>query len=310
MGTPQGPPPPGYPPPPPAYPPAQPAPPPPGYAAPPPPGYAAPPPPGYAPAPPGYGAYAYGAGPPPPINKGGSGGRIILIVAVILGLLGGGALLVTQLSKKKGGEAASTTTAFTPATQERPTPTPENRTTSSLGGRPATTSATTAGRRTPTTTTTPSTRRTSSGAGAVQVGSGVSVVPAKGWDVVNQADGTVVLAGPDALFRVDVAQVGGASADAVVAQVLEALQGILSSLQTGQIQSISPPKSNIISAATAPFAGVVAGQQGSQNANGLALAFVRQDGLAVAILVIFDPASADRVIEDGDAMVSSVLNSI
>src|SRR2546422_1067145 len=139
---------------------------------------------------------------------------------------------------------------YPPPPERPPPPTPKNPTRSPHGAAPATTSATPAGRRTPAPPP-PAARRTPTGAGAIQIGSGVSVVPASGWDVVNQEDGTVVLAGPDALFRVDIAQVGSASADSVVAQLLQALQGILSSLKTGQIESIKPPKSNITTAASA-----------------------------------------------------------
>lgn len=246
-----------------------------------------------------------------PPGKGGSPAKIILTVFVAVGLIGGGALLVTQLSKKKGGgpvAGGGPAATFTPSTQDRPRPTIDNRTTSTLG------SATTVGTRPATTrggvdTRPPVTTRGGGVGQTVEVGQGVSVSVLPGWDVVRQDEGIVVLAKGSAVLRAETAEVGSVSADSVVSALLQFVSEVLTGLETGQIESVTPPKSNILSAATAPFQGILASQQGSIDQAGLALGFVRQDGLALGIIVAFEPSQADQAVEEAGEMIASLLGS-
>jgi hypothetical protein len=249
--------------------------------------------------------YQPSSAPPPAYHQGGSPAKIILIVIVVLAVVGGGALLVTQVSKKS---AASPTTS-TLGVGQTVTPSPENRTTSSIAT--SSSSASTTTRATTTTTRSTTTTRPSTG-GGIDIGSGVSIVPAPGWSVRVQQSDLVVLVKTGAVFQAETQSgAGSSSADAVVGQVLQVLSRNLTNFQTGgSIMSLTPPKSNILSAAGVQFGGTLAGQQGSTDIEGGLVALVRDDGVAVFFYSINGVNQTSSFSSDYTSMAGSVVSSL
>jgi hypothetical protein len=143
------------------------------------------------------------------------------------------------------------------------------------------------------------------------VGQGISVVPPSGWTVNRIAANEVNISFQgSALFRVGtIPSVGSASSEAVVSAILQQLANVITNISADRPSAISPPKSNVASAASATFQGTLAGQQGSTAVEGEALAFVRTDEVSVVIFTVNPSGDTGTYAASYRAMLSSILDT-
>ena len=147
-------------------------------------------------------------------------------------------------------------------------------------------------------------------AGAVTIGAGVSIVPPSGWKVSNQQNGDIFLTGPGGEVEVALAQAGNADASTVVTNLQKNyLPKWLQSPQMSAPTAQQPPSSDVITFATADFAGELSGNQGSFAVEGIVIAAVRQDGLAFSLVAVWPQGGFDSIQNDLGSMLGSVLKT-
>ena len=147
----------------------------------------------------------------------------------------------------------------------------------------------------------------------VDVGAGVTVALADGWDVAsNDGDGLVDLQTDGAFFRVILQSMEeGEDANTLMQLWVDNfLNNELADWTITSAQDINPPVSSVFHAAAIEFSGYFATNQGSVPVEGLAIAMVRQDGLGVIIDVLNAEGQYEAYSADYDAMFSSVLDSL
>jgi hypothetical protein len=149
---------------------------------------------------------------------------------------------------------------------------------------------------------------------AVEVGGGVSVVPAPKWKVAAQEAGFVQLNAPsgDGNLYVSVYDESiGSEPIGVLTNYVEAMVvPYVSELQTTEPEALTGVGGNIVGAAKVEYAGVQAGQSGNIPVEGLILSFVRQDG-TVVVYEEFNIAGAYEGLQpDYKSMLESVLATL
>jgi hypothetical protein len=149
---------------------------------------------------------------------------------------------------------------------------------------------------------------------AVEVGGGVSVVPAPKWKLAAQEAGFVQLNAPsgDGNLYVSVydESIGSEPIGVLTNYVENMVVPYVSELQTTEPEQLTGVGGNIVGAAKVEYAGVQAGQSGNIPVEGLILAFVRQDG-TVVVYEEFNIAGAYEGLQpDYKSMLESVLATL
>ena len=271
----------------------------------------------------------------PPLNKGGSPAKMLVIVLVVLALLGGGALLVTQIVSDDRTDTVPNTIT-NPTISDIATPEPVNSGTRPSGflaevsqvadapdvfaqaspspGRPSPSptrspAPTTTSRGGTTTTTT---RQQQQGGATSEILGGVTVATPPGWKVVVAKEGRVVLEKAGGLFWTEgVFLEGDVPADRLVGSVQGFVaENFVQEMEVSEIESLQPPKANIISMAGSQYRGLWTTQQGSAPVEGVIYGIVRQDGLAIILFTVNGRDQFDKSKNDYNAMISSILQSM
>jgi hypothetical protein len=149
---------------------------------------------------------------------------------------------------------------------------------------------------------------------AVEIGDGVSVVPAAGWSVSDQDTGYVELEADsgDGMLYLSLLDEGVATsaAGAISSYFDVAVTPYVSEIQMAEIEPISGVGGTVIDAAQVLYEGVQAGQAGNLPVEGYIAVFVRQDG-SVATYEEFNVAGTyDGLGEAYGAMLQSLVHTL
>jgi hypothetical protein len=228
-------------------------------------GYGTTPPPSYQPPPP-----VYPATPPPPAHK--LSGAVIAGIIALVVLIAGGVTAAFVLTGGSSKSAASTGTDLgngNLGNNPTPGPTPTAQPTTAPTEQP-TTQPTTAPTEQPTSGPTPgpSPQPTpvDNGGGGIDLGSGVSVTPAAGWQVAKQTSNRVVLISGDGnyLFDTTVGQVQSGDISQVITSDIQNWAQGAQDLKVGQSSGVQQIQGNHFSQMIAvPYEVVLSGQQGT-----------------------------------------------
>lgn len=242
---------------------------------------------------PGYPGGGGGFQPQPPRPK--SNGMVIgIVVAGLAAVALAGWLLMSIFGGSGGGDPTPSVspTASAPSTPPTPQPSPS---TEQPSPQPS-----------------PSTSTNTPPAGGLEVGLGVSVVPADGWrqssrdelkNYTELSNGKALLA--TQAFRVD----SGVTGKDVVAAYMKQITANMTGVKAQQPGTMNV-NSDRLSVGLGSWSGTRATAQGSVKLSYLSIISVRDDGLAVMSTLILPPGvSLDSVQADYTAMTNSTLNS-
>ena len=145
----------------------------------------------------------------------------------------------------------------------------------------------------------------------MSIAGGIAVVPAPGWEVVDQDSQSVTLLKRSAgLFEVVAGNGGDQSADALLNDIVREVLSTRLETVKAQVKSVEPPKANIVSAAYGAYSGTLASQQGSTAVEGFLFTAIRQDGVAVVVITTTGEGEYDTNTPEWGDMLDSILESL
>jgi hypothetical protein len=136
----------------------------------------------------------------------------------------------------------------------------------------------------------------------------VSVGVPDGWDVLSAEEGSVLLGTDGAEYRVLADRIDG-DAETIVRNWVSDPGGLDGYTVTGT-SPLDLPTSAVVSAFAATWEAVLVTQQGSLPVEGVVIAYVTQDGIAVLTETFNAIGDFDSFAADFDAMLSSVVASL
>ena len=140
----------------------------------------------------------------------------------------------------------------------------------------------------------------------VDIGAGVSMVIAPGWEVLSHKDGILGVGTGEGEFWV-VLHGSAPSASAVVEADLSQTAEYIQQIQVLDQRPLTPPSGANVDAFAAVFTGIYASPQGGTvPMEGLSFGYVRNDGLGIAVSQLNVHGSWENVADDTTAMMNSV----
>lgn len=148
------------------------------------------------------------------------------------------------------------------------------------------------------------------GGSQVDIGNGIGFSVPDGWQQDAVEPGFAQVSTEGGFFVVEAA--GGADMNTLITGSLEGLmENGVQELAISEPQAISLPTSNVVSAATLSFEGLLATQQsGTVPVEGAIYFFVLQDGTGVSALALFGQGGLDPLAAAYDEMLNSLIGSL
>lgn len=156
----------------------------------------------------------------------------------------------------------------------------------------------------------PETAPQDSGGAQIDIGNGIGFTMAAGWQQDAVETGFAQVSTDGGYFVVQAA--GGEDMNTMISGSLESLlENGIQELAISEPQSISLPTSNVVSAATLSFEGLLANQQsGTTPIEGVIYFFLLQDGTGVSALALYGQGGLDPLAADYEEMLTSLLSSL
>lgn len=239
------------------------------------------------------------------------GGIVAALVALSLTALGGTATLVARATQEAGGALLEEHGGIIPAPDAslEPGPDPPGDPVPPPG--PVLETETPAGPEEPSPTETPPAGGAEASA-ALDLGSGVSVMPAEGFETLVQGEGLLRLGRGGSFFTVEVEPLdAGDSAESLLAVwAQDRLPGDIGQATPTRPRPVNPPSPSVVSAATAEYRGVVVGPQVNSPVEGVAAAFVDQNSLGILVTTVDTRGGYGSSHAAYEQMVTSILRGL
>jgi hypothetical protein len=150
--------------------------------------------------------------------------------------------------------------------------------------------------------------------GAIEVADGVSVSPADGWSLGNQDTGFVQLlrddGGAQAFVSLYSSSIGSTAAVAAGNYLATDVLPYVAELETTEFRDLGGVASNVVSAGSVEYRGILATQSGNLPVEGWVVVLVRNDGSVAIWEEMNEQGIYDEVEADFRAMLNSIIPTL